>query len=126
MSRGHSTVLLTQLPARRLRSFPWTDVDQRSRPAREVAADYWRLATDLGGLESLSTQETALIERAAFLLYRIRQHESAILSGRPPPTDAGTHSNYCNVLAGVLAKLGLKRRARIVPNVREYLAASNG
>jgi hypothetical protein len=91
MSRGAST-MLTQLPARVAR-FPWADVDRRSRPAREIAADYWRLTTDLGGIDSLSTQQLALVERAAFLLLRIRAHESAVLAGRDPPTDAGVHSN---------------------------------
>jgi hypothetical protein len=54
MSRGVST-MLTQLPARVAR-FPWDDVDRRSKPAREIADNYWRLATDLGGIDSLSTQ----------------------------------------------------------------------
>jgi|SRR5579872_2994130 len=120
MSRGTSTTLMTQLPARGLRGFPWADVDRRSRPAREIAADYWRLATDLGGVEALSTQQLALVERAAFLLLRIRQHESAVLAGREPPIDSGTHSNYVNVLMGVLKGLGLKRQARNL-NVRAYV-----
>ena len=111
MSRGVST-LLTELPARTPR-FPWVDAYRRSRLAREIAADYWRLATDLGGIEALSTQQLALVERAAFLLLRIRQHESAVLAGRDSPLDNGTHSNYCNVLTGVLKSLGLDRRARL-------------
>lgn len=124
MTRGVSATLLTQLPARASR-FPWLDVDKRSKPAREVAADYWRLATDLGGIESLSTQQLALVERAAFLLYRIRQHECAVMAGRDPPIDAGVHSNYCNVLGGVLTKLGLARQAKAV-DVRDYLQVSSG
>jgi hypothetical protein len=119
MSRGVST-MLTQLPARVAR-FPWDDVDRRSKPAREIADNYWRLATDLGGIDSLSTQQLALVERAAFLLLRIRQHESAVLAGREPPTDAGVHSNHCNVLAGVLNKLGLERKARSVDDLSGYL-----
>jgi hypothetical protein len=112
MTRGVSENLLTRLPARVAR-FPWADVDRRSRPAREIAADYWRLATDLGGIEALSTQQLALVERASFLLMRIRQHESAVIAGRDDsPIDNGTHSNYCNVLTGVLKALGLERRAK--------------
>src|SRR5215813_4271434 len=121
MSHGVSTTLLTQLPARVAR-FPWADIDRRSRPAREIAAEYWRLATDLGGIDNLSTQQLALVERAAFLLLRIREHESAILAGRQPPIDSGVHSNYCNVLAGLLSKLGLRRQARRV-SALEYAAA---
>jgi hypothetical protein len=120
MSRGVST-MLTQLPARALARFPWADVDRRSRPAREIAADYWRLATDLGGVEALSTQQLALVERAAFLLLRIRQHESAVIAGRTPPIDPGTHSNYVNVLTGVLKSLGLERRARGVRSLRDVM-----
>jgi hypothetical protein len=48
MTRSVSTAL-TELPARTRRS-PWADVDRRSRLAREIAADYWRLARILGAL----------------------------------------------------------------------------
>ena len=99
MSRGVST-MLTQLPARVAR-FPWADVDRRSRPAREIAADYWRLATDLDGVEALSTQQLALVERTAFLLLRIRQHECAVIAGEKPAIDSGTHSNLAGRLHGV-------------------------
>lgn len=121
MSYGVSTHLLTKLPAR-LARFPWPDVDRRSRPAREVAATYWELATDLGGLDRLSTQERALVERAAFLLYRVRQHEADVLAGRQPVVDSGTHSNHVNVLSGVLAKLGLERKARPAQTLQELMA----
>jgi hypothetical protein len=120
MTRGVSTTLLTQLPARVAR-FPWADVDRRSRPAREIAADYWRLATDLGGVEALCTQQLALVERASFLLLRIRQHECAVIDGQKPPIDAGTHSNLCNVLTGVLKALGLERRAHNVRSLHEVM-----
>ena len=43
------------------------------------------------------------------------------MAGREPPTDAGVHSNQVNVLTGTLAKLGLARRAKALPNVRQYL-----
>ena len=69
MTRSVSPALLTELPARTPRS-PWADVDRRSRLAREIAAGYWRLATDLEGIEALSTQQLALVERAAYLLLR--------------------------------------------------------
>jgi hypothetical protein len=49
MTHSASTALLTELPARTRRS-PWADVDRRSRLAREIAADYWRLARILGAL----------------------------------------------------------------------------
>jgi hypothetical protein len=50
MSRGVFAAILTALPAGTPR-FPWAKVDRRSRLAREIAANYWRLATDLGGLD---------------------------------------------------------------------------
>jgi hypothetical protein len=123
MTRGVSTALLTELPARTAR-FPWADVDRRSRLAREIAADYWRLATDLGGVEALSTQQLALVERAAYLLLRIRQHESAVPSGNEPPIDSGIYSNHVNVLVGVLKPLGLDRKARNVRSLREVMGGA--
>lgn len=123
MTRGVSTSLTCHVPPHVSR-FPWDKVDRRSRPAREVAADYWRLATDLGGVEVLSTQQAALVERAAFLLYRIRQHECAVLAGRDPPTDAGVHSNLTNVLMGVLKALGLERRAKLARTRHDIMSGA--
>jgi hypothetical protein len=60
MSRGVSTTLLTELPARVTR-FPWADVDRRSRAAREIATEYWGLATDLcvgAGRERLNSSNS--------------------------------------------------------------------
>jgi hypothetical protein len=59
------------------------DVDRRSRPACEIAADYWCLDTDLGGIEPLSKQQLEPVERAALLLPRIRAHS-------PPPLPAAS------------------------------------
>jgi hypothetical protein len=70
--------------------FPWADVDRCSPPARKIAADYWRLATDLGGMDALSTQQLALVERAALLLVRIRRHESAVIAGQKSRTGLPT------------------------------------
>ena len=70
-------------------------------------------------------QELILCERVTFIRRRVLAYESAVLAGTDPSMDAGTFSNHVNVLNGLLKSLGLGRRARNVPNVREYLAASN-
>jgi hypothetical protein len=62
-----------------------------------------------------------LVERVAFLRRRILEFESAVLEGKEPPFDAGTHSNYCNVLMGCLRTLGLSRRSKPVKTPQELL-----
>lgn len=46
---------------------------------------------------------------------------SGVLAGNEPPIDAGTHTNYSNVIGGLLQKLGLNRQARSTEDLDTYL-----
>lgn len=122
MTRGVSKSLPTELPVRFTQGFPW-QLDKRCSNARELAADLYRLWTDLGGVESLSTQQLILVERVAYLRRRILDYETAVLNGETPSMDAGTYSNHVNVLLGHLRALGLARRAKAARGLREVMAA---
>ncbi len=128
MSRGLST-RPTELPARYRRLFCW-DLDRRSKVVREIAATLEELWTALGGVESLSPQERAIVERVTFLKHRVTAYESAVLFNesrapdvpeRPLPMDAGTYSNHVNVLLGLYKTLGITRRQRPVRSLRELM-----
>ena len=71
MTRGVSTTLPTELPARYRTRFAW-QLDKRSKVVREVAADLIELWTDLGGYEALSSQQRWLCERVVFIRRRVR------------------------------------------------------
>ena len=123
----------TDLPARYRRLFAW-DLDRRSKVVREIAADQVEQWQALGGVESLSPQELALVERTVFLRRRVLAYESAVLHNlsrtedqpeRPLPMDAGTYSNHVNVLLGLLKALGINRRQRPVKRLHEHLAAAS-
>lgn len=103
----------TTLPDRYTRGFPWA-MDQRCQAAKEVATDLVRLWQDLGGVESLSTQQGWLVERVVFLHRQMVAYETAVLNGTAPPMSAGEYSNFANVAVGHLKALGLERKARPV------------
>jgi len=101
MTRGVSTTLPTKLPARYRRGVLWT-LDKRFTIAREIAADLVELSQDLGGWDSLSTQQRILAERTVFLRRRALEFESCVMSGKEPPFNAGTCSNCVHVLTDCL------------------------
>jgi hypothetical protein len=117
------------LPARYRRLFAW-DLDRRSKAVREIAADQVDQWQALGGVDSLSPQELALVERVVFLRRRVLAYESAVLHNisrdaeepeRSLPMDAGTYSNHVNVLLGLLRTLGLERRTKPVRSLHEIM-----
>lgn len=123
MKRGISDALPTHLPARYRRGVLW-NLDKRSEIAREVSADLVELSQDLGGWDSLSTQQRILCERIVFMRRRALEFESAVMAGREPPYEHGAYSNICNVLVGYLKALGLKRQARPIESLHEAMAAA--
>jgi len=116
---------LKTLPAKYTRNIASWALDWRSPIGLRVMSELLTLAQDLGGWETLSRQEQILVERATFLSLKVSEFETAMLTGEPTKLDAGVHSNYCNVLSGILAKLGLKRRALPVQELQEYLASTD-
>lgn len=123
MTRGVSDTLPTALPARFERLFAW-QLDRRCKAVREVASDLYELWQDLGGVDNLSTQQRWLCERVVFLRRRCLAYEAALLASKDPPMDAGTYSNHANVLQGYLRTLGLERKARNVPRLRELMGSA--
>ncbi len=124
MTRGLSTTLPTELPARFERLFAW-HLDRRCKNVRDVASDLFELWQDLGGVEQLSAQKRWLCERVVFLRRRCLAYESAVIAGTDPPMDAGTYSNHANVLQGYLRSLGLDRQAKGGPGLHEYIAGKS-
>src|SRR5215831_19233805 len=106
-------------------------VDRRTRIGKALQAWRTELIDDLGGIENLSAAKIALIDSAVKTKLILDSIEVWIL--RQPSLVSGRSRGvlpvvlHRNALVGtlrqILADLGLERRAREVPTLREYLAS---
>jgi hypothetical protein len=99
-------------------------IDKRTTVGKQLAS--WRsdLLADLGGAESVSTQELALVEEAVKVKLLLNSAAGWMLS-QPSLVDkrkralvpvVRDYQALVNVLRGLLTDLGLKRRARELPS----------
>jgi hypothetical protein len=96
--------------------------DLNSATARRFKAMIWRMASDLGGAENLSTGEQQLIRRAAMISVTCEQMEQKAAAGEP--FDLTTYATATGHLGRTLKLLGLKRLPReSAPSLRDYLDA---
>jgi hypothetical protein len=117
-------------PAEKVKTLPATytervtswNLDWRSPIGIEVMSTLLSYAQDLGGWESLSRMEQTLVERITHMQLRVAAYETAKWEGTPTDLDDGTYSNLVSLLKGYLKDVGLKRRARSVDGIHEYMA----
>ena len=95
-----------------------TDGDMRFALNRQLVANLNRLTTDLGG--DLSYQEGCLAERFVHLEWQLSTWEAAARDG--DPVDYARYMHGINALTGLARSLGLKRRAKPVPSLQEFLS----
>src|SRR5215831_7558507 len=94
-------------------------MDGRAEVTRTLRERLSALIADLGGLDNLSYQERSLCKRIIHLERLIEKDELTLAHNGP--IDRHAHFAAVNALSGLLSKLGLKRRARQVPSLAEYL-----
>ena len=94
-------------------------LDGRTSIAVELRQRQISLSNDLGGIESLSYQQRALIDRAIFLEFHLQQQELRLASG--DQFDSGQWVQAANSLSGIFSKLGLQRKARDV-SLSQYVS----
>jgi hypothetical protein len=111
------------VPASYRRGF-MADLDNRFRLPRVLIARRDAYVEDHGGTESLSRAQGCLIDRAVYLEALINEMESVHASGGG--IEHAVYGQTVNTLLGVLKALGLKRAAKAVPSLREYIAHGNG
>lgn len=97
-------------------------VDGRSGPARRYRDLIEQLASDLGGIDHISEAQTQLIRRTAGLAVRLEQAEAELINGGE--IDSETYTREINALVRVLGAIGLKRRARQIPTLKQYIEAA--
>lgn len=98
------------------------ELDGRSLVARELRDRLRALTADLGGLTSLSYQEQSLAKRAVHLERLIETKELTLAQGRR--VDENKYVNCICAFSGLLSKLGLKRRVKVLA-LGDYLAAKS-
>ena len=97
------------------------ELDGRTAVAQDLRQRYEALTADLGGLAALSYQQRSLVERFLWLEHWLRTEEQRLAAGAE--FDVGKWTQACNSAQGILAKLGLHRVARDVPDLAQYLKA---
>jgi len=98
------------------------DLDGRTAFARDLRQREASVIADLGGEGAVSYIEKSLVRRGLFLETLVRRTEARIASGETLEDDElGRFVQAGNALLGVWKSLGLKRRARDVPSLHDYL-----
>jgi hypothetical protein len=109
-------------------------IDGRTTLAKTLGAWRAQLIADLGGHDSLSIQETALVDltvRTKLLLdsvdeWLLRQHSLVNMRKRALLPVVRERTQLADALARYLAMLGLTRRPKPVPSLEDYLASRRG
>ncbi|TKB74288.1 MAG: hypothetical protein E8D46_10155 [Nitrospira sp.] len=86
--------------------------------ARELRDRLHALTADLGGWSSLSYQEQSLCKRLVHLERLVELKELKLAQGGR--LDENLYFNAINSLSGLLTKIGLKRRVKVV-SLTDYL-----
>jgi len=106
-------------------------IDDRTVLAKTLALWRDQLTADLGGRESLSTQEIAILERAVSTKLLVDSIDGWLLK-QPSLVNARRRAllpvvrertQLADALARYLVLLGLKRRTKSVLSLEDYLAA---
>jgi hypothetical protein len=95
------------------------ELDGRVRVARTLRDRLRELTNDLGGVAQLSYQEASLCRRAIHLERQVERLESTLAHGGS--VDYTQYFSMINTLSGLFSKIGLKRRAKQVQSLSEYL-----
>mgnify|MGYP006430004891 CR=1 FL=1 len=97
-----------------------SELDQRTALARALRDRLHALMDDLGGETALSYQQRVICERVIFLELWCQRAEARLC--RDGTLDnVAVWTQASNTLAGLLAKLGLERQTRDVPDLQSYL-----
>jgi len=96
------------------------ELDRRSMVAKQLKERLRLLMTDLGGWRDLSYQEQSLCQRAVHLERLIETKELALAAGQA--IDENKYTNAICALSGLLSKLGMKKRVKVL-SLHDYLQA---
>jgi hypothetical protein len=84
------------------------NLDKRTSLAQNLRQRHNALCNDLGGIDSLSYQKRALIDRAIFLEFHLQAEEKKLANGAD--FKSGSWIQGANSLSGLLAKIGIEKQ----------------
>ncbi|MCC5795262.1 MAG: hypothetical protein JJT85_11085 [Chromatiales bacterium] len=103
----------------------WLDrLDSRYAVVQELRQRFEVIAADLGGLDGLSYYQRSLIERSLWLEAVMARAEEQFAKGGE--FDSTVWIQAVNSYQGIASKLGLKRAAKPVPSLSEYISRQAG
>lgn len=108
-----------QTPPREFQQGWLSQLDNRTALAQTMQDRYRALTNDLGGADRLSYGQRSLCERCLWLEYWLAQQEQRLATDQD--FDIGKWTQATNSLQGILAKLGLERKAKDLPDLQAYL-----
>ena len=108
-------------PGAKARLLTFDLLDRRTTAYRRVMSIEAAIANDLGGADALSAAQMALARRAAVLTAMLDDYETRWAAGEV--AELPGYLAAINALRRVLVTLGLERRAKAVPSLKDYLAA---
>lgn len=116
-------------PAKRRRSHKATrpqlltraQLDGRTNAAKVFDRLVANIETDLGGRDQLSTIERALVEGFAGAAVTLHNLNTRLALGET--IDLNQHAQAVSAMVRVASRLGLRRRAKNVQGLQEYLAS---
>ncbi len=98
-------------------------LDGRVRVARSLRDRLRALTNDLGGIPNLSYQELSLCKRAVHLERLIEKRESTLAHGGT--LDENSYYSAITTLSSLFAKVGYKRRPKVVGTLAQLLGAKD-
>lgn len=111
VSQNGGAALMTKTPGLWTSRKKFDGLDGRTRIAKAFRSVKKELTTALGG--DVSPQQTILIDRVVFLLFRVQTYEATILAGGPESVAVSSfYLAWVGSLRRVLETLGLERKAR--------------
>lgn len=116
--QGKST-LATDLPEKYAKDF-LDAIDKRVRVAKVLGGIINSIYSDLGGKENVSVMQQMLCEKIAYL--KLMTAKTELIMAQGGTIDEAQYLNAINTMSGLLSKIGLKRRARVL-SVKEYFSS---
>jgi hypothetical protein len=95
------------------------NVDGRSIIARRFRDIVAQIVVDMGGLDRCSEARVQLIRRFAAAAVLAEQMEARLANGAT--IDVQEHAHLSSTLVRIAQRIGIERRARVVPHLHDYL-----
>ncbi len=118
MARGKSVRLLGEIPAKYTADF-MARLDKRTVLGKAISQRFEAVATDCGGLDTLSHVKIGLVKRFLWMEATIEGFELQLASG--DKIDIGSYTQLTNTWLGIARLLGLERKPRPIRRLHEHM-----